>query len=108
MNVQTPPGAPAPAIPSTIETVRAFFGEHPEDVISPIGTGRDFLGYLGALFSVIARPSKPNEPAEFTEIRNLAKLGQYVADDIANYLRYAFEEKSRRIKAAEAREGGAA
>jgi hypothetical protein len=104
---QAASGANAPAMPS-IEAVRAFFGEHPENVINHIETGRDFLGYLGTLFGVIARLSESDKPTEITEISRLAKLGQYVAGDISNLLDCAFEEKSSRIKAAEAREGGAA
>lgn len=65
----------------TVESVKALFGEHPDDVLGDLDHGSDRFYQLAALFQAIAAESGPNSTA-----RKLAQIGKYVADDAANFL----------------------
>ncbi|MDR0379192.1 MAG: hypothetical protein LBI62_04490 [Candidatus Accumulibacter sp.] len=70
---------------SFIEATYAVFGKHPEDVILfPIETGRDTLSWLMALFGAIE--SLHREHSDSMDIEHLARLGQYVAEDVSSQL----------------------
>jgi hypothetical protein len=88
-----------------IEAFRAVFGKYPEDVIAPIQSGRQTICWLGALFDAIKRLHKTHNNS--MDIKHLAALGQYVADDISVYLESEYMEYMESIHAAE-QEGGAA
>ena len=69
--------------PSSVETCRSLFGEHPEDVISPIKSAADALSWLEELFHTIEREAL-NERNGY-RIKHLAEMGAYLALDMGNY-----------------------
>jgi hypothetical protein len=73
-------GAPAPKNP--IDVITDFFGELPEDVITPIDVATAALQQLNALFAVIARLALD---VGATEIHALAELGGHYAELIGDY-----------------------
>lgn len=94
----------APDAITAIEVSRAVFGEHPEDVISPLDTASDALFWLNELFGVIQEEADSNTPRTY-RIKRLADMGMYVANDIGNYVDCRHEEFRNAIKACQ--EGGA-
>ena len=67
----------------SVEICLSLFGEHPEDVISPIRSAADALSWVGELFTIIEREAL-NERNGF-RIKRLAEMGAYLALDIGNY-----------------------
>lgn len=67
----------------SVETCRSLFGEHPEDVISPIKSAADALSWLEELFHTIEREAL-NERNGY-RIKHLAEMGAYLALDMGNY-----------------------
>lgn len=75
-----------------------LFGEHPEDVISPIDSAAEALGWLEEIFNVIKQKAESDEPNY--SIKRLAEAGAYIASDIGNYVDSRHEEMRDRISAA--------
>jgi hypothetical protein len=66
-----------------VEACRNLFGEHPEDVISPINSAAEALSWLEELFLTIAREALVERNG--CRIKYLAEMGAYLASDIGNY-----------------------
>lgn len=77
---------------------RSLFGEHPEDVISPIKSAADALGWLEELFNTIKREAL-NERSGF-RIKHLAEAGAYLAADIGNFADCQHETMIERLRTA--------
>lgn len=76
---------------SVVENARAIFGAHPEDVISPIKSTAEALGWLEEIFNTIKNEEidRPNSG----RIKKLAELGAYIALDIGNYADSEHEQR---------------
>ena len=79
--------------------IRASFGQHPEDVISPVKTAADVFSWLEEIFASIRREAE-GERVNTTRIRNLADCGVYVAAEFTNYLGVEHEGMSRSLASA--------
>jgi hypothetical protein len=68
-----------------VENTKALFGKHPVDVISPIRSAAEVLGWLEEIFQVISREA---EAARMNTVRvkSLADAGAYLASDFGNYV----------------------
>lgn len=77
---------PTPVAQAAIEECRKLFGEHPVDVIAPMGWAVDALLQVGAILSVIVKDADPRQTERCAQsrIRSLAKAAKYIADDMAN------------------------
>ena len=64
-----------------IDLSREMLGEHPEDVIAIVQAGAERLAQMAILFRAIEKKADP-----VSEIKQLASLGSYVADDTANFM----------------------
>lgn len=73
------------------DMVRALFGESPEGVLSSAQFGKDVLEQMAALFRAIAKDADNSR-----QVKVLAKLGQYVADDRAEIMGCELEKMSER------------
>ncbi|MCL1860934.1 MAG: hypothetical protein FWG52_05295 [Proteobacteria bacterium] len=89
----------------TIETFRAFFGRHPDDVISALKTGSETLDWLCSIFVAIKERCEKGDSIHPGAIKNLVEIGLYLAGDFSNFLGCEFEELERKIEAAKALEG---
>lgn len=83
--IATPSPSVAPDAITAIEVSRAVFGEHPDDVISPLNTASEALFWLEELFGVIQEEADKNEPRLY-RIKRLADMGKYLAFDMGNYV----------------------
>lgn len=77
---------------------RVFSVPHPEDVIAPIRTAADALGWLAEVFKTIEAEAQGH-----ARIRTLAEMGAYLASDMWNLASCAHESMHEAIK-----KGGAA
>lgn len=66
-----------------IEVCRNLFGEHPEDVISPINCASDTLLQLVEIFNTIS--SEALKERNGYRIKYLAEAGSHLAHDMGNY-----------------------
>lgn len=78
-----------------IEATKRLFGAHPEDVISPIKSAAETLDWLEEIFDSIAREID-GECSPY-RLHKLAKMGAYLASDIANYADGQHEEMLGRL-----------
>ena len=77
----------------------AVFGvKFPEDVIAPTRTAADALSWVEEVFKTIAE-----DAGSTARIRSLARMGAYLAGDMANLADCSHEDMLKAIK-----EGGAA
>ena len=81
-----------------VEACRHLFGEHPENVISPIKSAADALSWLEELFKTIEREAL-NERNGY-RIKHLAEAGAYLAFDIANFAGCQHETMIERLRTA--------
>ena len=88
---------------SQFQSVRTIFGNPPEDVITPIGTGSDTLWQMESIFFAI-EVLREKGGCE-THIKQLLRLGKYVSCDMANCLNLEYETMRDSLKAFEAGEG---
>jgi|GEM_PF-2563741 len=65
--------------------VRAMFGKHPEDVISPIKSAGDAFCWLEEILVTIQREAD-SERSSIIRIKRLAECASYIAVDFSNYL----------------------
>lgn len=84
--------------PST-EAAREIFGEHPEDVISPMDTAAETLGWLEEIFRVIKEEADAGK-ANSERVRRLAEAGAYLASDISNYVDGRYETIRNHLRVA--------
>lgn len=84
------------------------FGEHPEDVISPIKSAADLCHWLDEIFKTIKEEAESNGPVSHFRIKHLANAGAYLAFDYSNYLGCHHEEMSACLKKAGIKTGGVA
>lgn len=75
---------------SAVENAHAIFGAHPEDVISPIKSAAETLGWLEEVFKTIEKEALEDRGG--LRIKKLAALGAYVASDIGNYADCEYEK----------------
>ena len=88
-----------PIDPKTIDSVRAAFGEHPEDVLAAIGTGSNTLMWLAAVFDAIRVVSDHGHRAtKAMLIEQLAEVGSYVATDMSDLLEVRRETMEERVR----------
>jgi hypothetical protein len=81
-NAVVPPKAVNPA--QHIETVKALFDAHPEDVISPIKSATEALDWIEEILLTIKRDAD-DAGRNALRIKRLAGAAAYIAADIANY-----------------------
>lgn len=77
---------------------RSLFGETPEDVISPIKSAADALGWLEELFNTIKREAL--DQGNSYRIKHLAEAGAYLASDIGNFADCQHETMIERLRTA--------
>lgn len=74
--------------PST-EIVKNIFDDHPEDVISPIKSAADTLGWLVEIFDTIKNDALDGRNGY--RIKHLAEAGAYLALNMADYVGHMHE-----------------
>jgi hypothetical protein len=79
-----------------VAACRNLFGEHPEDVISPINSAAEALFWLEELFLTIAREALDERNGY--RIKHLAEMGAYLASDVGNYAGYQHETMIDRLR----------
>lgn len=79
-----------------VDACRNLFGEHPEDVISPINSAAEALFWLEELFLTIAREALDERNGY--RIKHLAEMGAYLASDVGNYAGYQHETMIDRLR----------
>lgn len=87
-------GAPAPV--TSVEACRSLFGEHPEDLISPIHSAADALSWLEEILNTIAREALDGRNGY--RIKHLAEAGAYLALDMGNYAGHFHETVIARLR----------
>jgi len=87
-------GATAPIL-----IVRNLFGEHPEDVISPINSAATALSWVEEILRTIQQEAKAGR-ANGLRVERLAEAGAYLAQDMGNYAGHAYETMINRLCAA--------
>lgn len=80
----------------SIEACRDLFGDHPEDVISPIKSAADAMSWLQEVFRTIEREAL-NERNGY-RIKHLAALGAYLALDMGEFAGGAHERMLDRLR----------
>lgn len=83
---------------TTEESCRQLFGEHPEDVIRPIKSAADALGWLEEIFAAIQRETL--DGGSVYRIKRLAEMGAYMALDMGNCASCQHETLIDRLRAA--------
>lgn len=73
-----------------VENVKALFCKHPEDVISPIRSAAQALGWLEEILQIIVQESGA-ERINSVRVKSLAEAGAYIAYDIGNFADDAHE-----------------
>ncbi len=68
-----------------VENVRALFGSHPEDVIQPIKTAADVLGWLEETFGILIQEVN-SERMSSVRLKRLIDAGLYLTSDFGNHL----------------------
>ncbi len=69
--------------PAYVENVKALFGSHPEDVIRPIKTAADVLGWLEEILQTIVQEVGRGRNNS-VRLKSLAEAGAYLAADFCN------------------------
>jgi hypothetical protein len=82
----------------SVENCRSLFGEHPEDVIAPLGYAGEALGWLEELFKTIATDALAERNSY--RIKQLADLGAYVASESSNFASCQHESMCEKLAAA--------
>ena len=82
-----------------------LFGEHPEDVISPIDSAAEALSWLEEIFSVIKQQAESGQ-ASLLQVKRLADAGAYIANNIGGYVEARYRDMSDRIEMATSTNGG--
>ena len=92
----TTPASEAVQIARSI--IKHAYGEHPQDVISPIKDTADALFWLDELLAMILELSASDTPRHRTRIKVLAEVGRHVAGDMSNYADSIHERLSNRLE----------
>jgi hypothetical protein len=74
-----------------------------DDAIEQVRYGKEHARWLAALMTAIHRELEPSPAlltARASRVQDLASLGQYLADDLANYMDCRAEELQRQADAA--------
>jgi len=87
--------------------VKQAFGNYPEDVISPINSGAEVLGWLEEICKIIRDEASAEKPDIF-RIRKLADAGSYVACEFSDGGGSQHEEMVENLAQAGIKVGGAA
>ncbi len=74
----------APAL-DHVENIKALFGSHPEDVIQPIKTAADVLGWLEEIFQTLTQEAKA-ERMNSVRMNRAIDVGLYLASDFGNHM----------------------
>lgn len=82
-----------------------LFGEHPEDVISPIDSAAEALGWLEEIFNVIKQRAEAGQ-ATLSQVKRLADAGAYIANNMGGYVESRYRDMSDRIEMATSTNGG--
>lgn len=82
-----------------------LFGEHPEDVISPIDSAAEALGWLEEIFNVIKQKAEYDQ-SSLSQVKRLADAGAYIANNIGGYVEARYRDMSDRIEMATSTNGG--
>ncbi len=85
-----------------VESCRALFGDHPEDVISPINAAAETLIQLEEIFKTISKEALQERNGY--RIKRLADAGAYIALDMGNYADCRHEDMTSRLRTAGATE----
>lgn len=80
------------------ETVNDLFGAMPEDVISPIKSAADALGWIEEILITIQR--EVDDPRNRIRVRLLAEAAAYLASDVSNYAGHMHETYLGRLQTA--------
>lgn len=80
------------------EAVRTVFDDMPEDVISPIKSAADALGWIEEILITIQR--EVDDPRNRIRVRQLAEAAAYLASDVGNYAGHMHETYLGRLQAA--------
>lgn len=80
------------------ETVNDLFGAMPEDVISPIKSAADALGWIEEILITIQR--EVDDPRNRIRVRLLAEAAAYLASDVGNYAGHMYETYLGRLQVA--------
>lgn len=70
---------------SHVENIKAIFGSHPEDVIRPIKTAADVLGWLEETFDILIQEVNA-ERMNSVRMKRLLDAGLYLTSDFGNHL----------------------
>lgn len=73
----------------SVEACRSLFGEHPEDVITPINSATEALCWLEELFKTIEQEAL-NERSGY-RIKHLAEMGAYLACNMSDFTGSQYE-----------------
>lgn len=92
------------ALPNAFDAVHSVFGQHPDDVISPLETSVEVFGWLEGLTGVIKEESNKDHPNLF-RIRELANIAAYLTQYFANYVDCCHEDMKTALQVAKARGG---
>ncbi|MDH2246602.1 hypothetical protein BV581_14805 [Stutzerimonas stutzeri] len=74
-----------------------------DDAIEQVRYAKEHARWLAALMTAIHRELEPSPAlleARVSRVQDLASLGQYLADDLANYMNTRAEELQRQADAA--------
>lgn len=93
----TPSVANQRAIKDYEEACRELFGAHPEDVLIPIKTAEDALGWLEEILNTIVRIAVESRAPCSPRIQALAEAGRYLAMDMGNFVGCEYELKHGRL-----------
>lgn len=81
------------------EAVEALFGDHPEDVISPIKSAAEAFGWIEEILLTIVRDTDGSGRSTL-RIKRLADAGAYLACEFSNYTGCEHERLLGRLQAA--------
>lgn len=82
-----------------------LFGEHPEDVISPIDSAAEAISWLEEIFSVIKQQDESGQ-ASLLQVKRLADAGAYIAINMGGYVESRYRDMSERLEMANSTNGG--
>lgn len=85
---------------SGIAACRELFGDHPEDVISPIESAAETLVWLAEILSIISREAASIREPGALSIKKLADAARYIANDMGNYSDCRHEELLGHLRSA--------
>ena len=82
----------------SVEIVKQLFGDHPEDIVSPIKSAAEALSWLEELFKTIEQEALQERNGY--RIKELAAMGAYLALDMGNYAGHVHETYIDRLQTA--------